>query len=207
MKENLSGMESLEIIEQMIKKAKNQFSEDGTLYLLWGWVILCCSLAHFIIDHFQLFSQPWAVWSVTWVVALYMLAFIRKRDNARRVKTYTEDILGKIWFTFVIMMLVIIFILQAYIPEFYRYNFMFILVCYAMPTFLSGFVLQFRPLIMGGALGNVIDRVRFGAVVDFIQWHAAGFYWPAFNIADSAITVGAVLLVFSTLTAKDKPKP
>ena len=59
-------------------------------------------------------------------------------------------------------------------------------------------------LIMGGALGNVIDRVRFGAVVDFIQWHAAGYYWPAFNVADSAITVGAILLVFSTLTATDK---
>ena len=59
-------------------------------------------------------------------------------------------------------------------------------------------------LIMGGALGNVIDRVRFGAVVDFVQWHVAGYYWPAFNIADSAITVGAVLLVFSTLTAANR---
>lgn len=59
-------------------------------------------------------------------------------------------------------------------------------------------------LVMGGALGNVIDRVRFGAVVDFIQWHAAGYYWPAFNIADSAITVGAVLLVFEQLTAANK---
>ena len=59
-------------------------------------------------------------------------------------------------------------------------------------------------LVMGGALGNVIDRVRFGAVVDFIQWHAAGWYWPAFNVADSAITVGAILLAFSTLTATDK---
>ena len=56
-------------------------------------------------------------------------------------------------------------------------------------------------LIMGGALGNVVDRVRFGAVVDFIQWHVAGYYWPAFNVADSAITVGAVLLVFSQFTA------
>ena len=56
-------------------------------------------------------------------------------------------------------------------------------------------------LVMGGALGNVIDRVRFGAVVDFIQWHAAGYYWPAFNIADSAITVGAVLLVLGQYTA------
>lgn len=59
-------------------------------------------------------------------------------------------------------------------------------------------------LIMGGALGNVVDRIRFGAVVDFIQWHAAGWYWPAFNIADSAITCGAVLMVFSSLTAANR---
>lgn len=57
-------------------------------------------------------------------------------------------------------------------------------------------------LVMGGALGNVIDRIRFGAVVDFIQWHAAGHYWPAFNVADSAITLGAVLMVWATLFAK-----
>jgi signal peptidase II len=56
-------------------------------------------------------------------------------------------------------------------------------------------------LVMGGALGNVIDRVRFGAVVDFIQWHVAGYYWPAFNVADAAITVGAVLLVVGQLAA------
>ena len=61
-------------------------------------------------------------------------------------------------------------------------------------------------LIMGGALGNVIDRVRFGAVVDFVQWHVAGYYWPAFNVADSAITVGAILLLFSQLTATDNNK-
>ena len=57
-------------------------------------------------------------------------------------------------------------------------------------------------LVLGGALGNVIDRVRFGAVVDFVQWHVAGFYWPAFNIADSAITLGAILLVWDQLVAK-----
>ena len=61
-------------------------------------------------------------------------------------------------------------------------------------------------LIMGGALGNVIDRIRFGAVVDFIQWHAAGYYWPAFNVADSAITVGAILLLFSQLTATNESR-
>lgn len=54
-------------------------------------------------------------------------------------------------------------------------------------------------LVMGGALGNVIDRIRFGAVVDFIQWHVAGYYWPAFNVADSAIVLGAVLLLWTQL--------
>lgn len=58
-------------------------------------------------------------------------------------------------------------------------------------------------LIMGGALGNVIDRFRFGAVVDFVQWHAAGFYWPAFNIADAAISVGAVLMVWDQFISGD----
>jgi signal peptidase II len=50
-------------------------------------------------------------------------------------------------------------------------------------------------LILGGALGNVIDRLRFGQVVDFLDFHAAGWHWPAFNVADSAITVGAALLI------------
>ena len=58
-------------------------------------------------------------------------------------------------------------------------------------------------LIMGGAIGNVIDRVRIGAVVDFVQWHAAGFYWPAFNVADSAICVGAALMVWDQF----RPRP
>lgn len=50
-------------------------------------------------------------------------------------------------------------------------------------------------LILGGALGNVIDRVRLGAVVDFLHFHWGAYYWPAFNLADSAITCGAILLI------------
>jgi signal peptidase II len=54
-------------------------------------------------------------------------------------------------------------------------------------------------LILGGALGNVIDRLLHGYVVDFIQVHYAGWYFPSFNVADSAITIGAVLLILDEL--------
>ncbi len=55
--------------------------------------------------------------------------------------------------------------------------------------------------IIGGALGNAIDRILHGAVVDFLDVHAAGYHWPAFNLADSAITVAAVTLVVQSFVA------
>jgi len=54
-------------------------------------------------------------------------------------------------------------------------------------------------LVLGGAIGNVIDRVRFGYVIDFIDVYYRSWHWPTFNVADSAITVGAVLLVLDAL--------
>lgn len=58
-------------------------------------------------------------------------------------------------------------------------------------------------LIQGGALGNIIDRATRGHVVDFIDFHVAGWHWPAFNVADSAIVVGAGLLLVDMVVNKD----
>lgn len=53
-------------------------------------------------------------------------------------------------------------------------------------------------LILGGAVGNLIDRIVFGAVIDFVDIHVAGYHWPAFNVADSSITCGAALLILAS---------
>jgi signal peptidase II len=54
-------------------------------------------------------------------------------------------------------------------------------------------------LILGGAIGNLIDRVMYGHVIDFLDFHINGWHWPAFNIADSAICIGAALFVLDEL--------
>ncbi len=54
-------------------------------------------------------------------------------------------------------------------------------------------------LVISGAIGNTIDRVSWGYVIDFIDWHVSGWHWPAFNFADSYITVGAALFVLDEL--------
>ena len=57
-------------------------------------------------------------------------------------------------------------------------------------------------LILGGALGNLYDRVALGKVVDFLDFYAFGWHWPAFNLADSAITVGAAMLILEALRGR-----
>lgn len=62
-------------------------------------------------------------------------------------------------------------------------------------------------MVLGGALGNLYDRVVLGYVIDFISLHYQGYYFPAFNLADSAITLGAVILIFDMLFLEAKRKP
>lgn len=60
-------------------------------------------------------------------------------------------------------------------------------------------------LILGGALGNLWDRLWLGYVIDFVQWYYQSFYWPTFNVADSAISVGAVMMIIDAFKHKDEP--
>lgn len=57
-------------------------------------------------------------------------------------------------------------------------------------------------LVLGGALGNLYDRITLGHVVDFLDFYIGDYHWPAFNVADSAICIGAALLIYESFTAK-----
>jgi signal peptidase II len=60
-------------------------------------------------------------------------------------------------------------------------------------------------LVLGGAIGNVWDRLRTGTVIDFLEVHIVHYHWPDFNIADSAIVIGGILLLLDSFRSRETP--
>lgn len=147
-----SELQSLQLIESMINRAKNQFSENGHLYLLWGWVILICSIGQFILSEIFHSRFSYQIWLVTWLAVIYQIIYLARRKKKRKVRTYTEDILGGVWLAFVITMILFAFSLGSSLQSAHvgRVFYPFLLTLYGLPTFLSGIILRFRPLITGG---------------------------------------------------------
>jgi Flp pilus assembly protein TadB len=149
--ENITQQESLAIIESMINKARNQFSENGFIYLLWGWVIFFCSTAQFILQNIVHYQRHYLVWTVTWLAVAVQIFYYSRKEKKRVVKTYTDDIAGYVWLAFVIMLLLSGSLINSALqPDQYYIGTVVILILYGMPTFLSGIILKFKPLIIGG---------------------------------------------------------
>ncbi len=146
--ENFSPKDSLLLIDSMINQAKNRFSENGFLYLLWGWLILICSLGHFILLKLQLLKNPEIIWSSCWLAVIFQVFYLVKTKKKEVVKTYSEEIIGYIWVCFGISMFVLCFILGK--SHGWEYLYSLFLMLYGTPTFLSGIVMQFKPLKIGG---------------------------------------------------------
>jgi len=149
--ENLSGSQSLELIQSMINRARNQFSENGHLYLVWGWVVLICSVVEFILIRFLDYPHHYLVWMLTWLAVIYQFFYLYKNRKKEKVKTYTGEIVSYVWIVFVVLMFITVFISSfQHSNNSFRLISPFILALYGMPTFLSGKILRFPPLVIGG---------------------------------------------------------
>jgi FtsH-binding integral membrane protein len=166
--ENITGQQSLELIQSMINKARNQFSENGHLYLVWGWVILICSVGQFLLLHFFTYPNHYMIWMLTWLVVVYQFVYAFRKRKKEKVKTYTGDIVSYVWIVFVILMLMTGFLLsRSTLGNTNELVNPLILSLYGMPTFLSGKVLRFQPLIWGGISCWILSIVSTFIPYDF----------------------------------------
>ena len=146
-----SPQQSLAVIQSMIDTARNQFSENGHLYLLWGWVVLVCSIAQFVLLYYFDYPQHYMVWMLTWAAFIYQTIYLIRSKRREKVKTYADRLLGFVWMVFIIMMFLFGFLFgRALGDDYYKMITPGFLALYGMPTFLSGIVLRFRALIIGG---------------------------------------------------------
>ena len=146
-----SHLEGLEIIQSMINRAKDKFSENGHLYLLWGWVVFICSVTQFVLLNYTRFEYHYMVWMVCWLVVIYQTIYLARRKKREQVRTYTDDIVGYVWLAFVVAMFLMGFLFGRVLgDQYYKMVSPGFLVLYGIPTFLSGIILRFRPLVIGG---------------------------------------------------------
>ncbi|HYF31921.1 MAG TPA: hypothetical protein VD993_12445 [Chitinophagaceae bacterium] len=148
---DFSPQQSLSVIQSMIETARNQFSENGHLYLLWGWVVFSCSIAQFILLYYLDYPKHYMVWMLTWGAFIYQTIYLVRNKKKEKVKTYADRLVGFVWMVFVVLMFLFGFLFGREMGDnYYRMISPGFLALYGMPTFLSGIILRFRPLIIGG---------------------------------------------------------
>ncbi len=146
--ENFSPKDSLLLIDSMINQAKNRFTENGFLYLLWGWLVFISAIGHFIMLKLQLFKHPELIWASCLLAMILQVIYLVRKSKKETVKTYSDGIIDNIWMCFGICMMVISIIVSK--NNLWMYMYPIILMLYGIPTYLSGVVMQFTPLKLGG---------------------------------------------------------
>lgn len=144
----MSEAESLQLISSMINKAKNRFSENGFLYLLWGWVILACCVIQYLGMYVFHFRDAYVIWFLPWLVLIFQVIYLRKKKAKSGVRTYADGLAGFVWLAFMISFFIMLFVLIQFEEQQMIYP--MLLILYGIPTFLCGAILQFRPLLFGG---------------------------------------------------------
>mgnify|MGYP006185061933 FL=1 len=182
--QELSTRDSLQLIESMINKAQNRFSENGHLYLLWGWVVLICSITSFVTIYFYGSGKMiMYVWMLTIPTVIYQMIYLARVKKNTTVRTYTDEINSYVWLVFVIMgFLVGIIVGRSGQPQLFN---PLVLMLYGMPTFLSGVILKFKPLRIGAiccwvlALVSVLIPYQFSflllALAVVTTWIVPGY--------------------------------
>lgn len=171
----LSEQESLQLITEMIGKVKNDFHESGISALLWGSVIIFCSLVSLLNIYLKIQWLEY-VWLLTFVAIVPQVIVSVRESRQRRYKSHTSDAMSGIWTSFGIA----IFMVSFYSGMFQLpHPSILYLTLYGMPTFATGLVHRFRPMIIGGLICWAFALVCFftnSAAIELVLFALAAFF-------------------------------
>jgi hypothetical protein len=161
--EKFSPKDSLQLIRSMIDKTRQDISDKSIYYLVWGWITFIACTGQFILKHIVEYPRHYLVWWLTFVGVIFSIYQGVKDGKKQKVRSYVGDSMRSLW----IGMGLAYFVLSMILTRTGWDNpvFPFFILLYGLGTFVSGSIIQFRPLMIGGilALGLAIGSV-------FVSW-------------------------------------
>ena len=152
--ENFSPEQSLQLILSMIGKTKQDMSDDGINFLVWGWLTFLACTGQFILKHIVKYEKHYLVWWLIVIGVVFSVYHGMKEKKNRKVKTYISDSLTYLWIGMGVCYFVLSMILSK--AGWDTMVFPFFIMLYGLGTFVSGCFLQFKPLIIGGIIAWII---------------------------------------------------
>ncbi len=169
-KETFNKKESLQVIHEMISRAKKDLSDHAFYPILWGWIVLIGSIGHFLLLKYSSFNQPELIWLI---IIIGIVGSVAKGFNQRKTtgaSTYAGSIIALIWGIFLINY----FILLPFLSEINYMVTPIILLMAGGSIVLSGFVLKFKPFYFGGIFAWLMAVAAFLVSVELQLLASAG---------------------------------
>lgn len=172
--DELSHRQSLQLIEEMIYKAKNSYHESGNSSLLWGGTIMLCSAVSFGNTWWGI-QGLYQIWWLTLAALIPQVIISVRESKTHKFKSHTDDAMGGIWISFGIAIFLLSFYTNVVKVEGSSCLF---LILYGMPTFATGYTHRFTPMIIGGLVCWVCAIVSLytSLRLDFILFFIAAFF-------------------------------
>ncbi len=169
--DNMMPEESLQIINAMINTAKNKLADDGFHLIFWGWLVTFCALTQYVTLKLNIQGGEW-VWMLMPLGGIISGIYGYKQGKTQKVKTHIESYIGYVWIAFIISLFVTLAF--GYVHGI-KATYFFLMLLYGMATFITGGILNFKPLIYGSLFSFVfaIVSVFVGEVDQFLCISAA----------------------------------
>ncbi len=176
--EKFSPEQSLQLIQSMISKTKEDMSGNAIYFLVWGWLTFFACTGQFILKHIYAYDKHYIVWTVVLIGIIFSIYQGRKDKRKTRVKTYVDENMKYLWGGMAASFFVLGMILTRL--GWGTVVFPFFIMLYGLGTFVSGSMIRFRPLIIGGqvawglAIGSTYVsydyQMLFGAAAILISY-------------------------------------
>jgi hypothetical protein len=155
MEENFSPQQSLLLIQSMIDKTKGNIGRNRFHFLLWGWYVFLAILVQFILKVVLHYERHYLVWLGVIPVSFVTIIYSIRQSKHRGVRTYIGDSMSYLWTGVGISFFVLSFIISSS-KEGWMFSYPFFILLYGLGTFISGKLLKFTPLVVGGIINWIL---------------------------------------------------